>query len=329
MPDDDLERIASGYRAFADEAAAESPLYGRLAAAVAEDGEILRFLGALPVGKRQPNLLFAAVQYLHGVPEEAGALRDVVLAEGPRLAAVMRERATQTNEPARCTALLPLLTGLGPLALIEVGASAGLCLYPDHYSYDFDGRPVGERSSVHLSCVTRGNGPSPRALPDVVARIGIDLNPLDPADPADRAWLRALVWPGPHAADRLVRLEAAAAIAARNPATMLRGDMVDRLPEAVGLVPEDCTAVVFHTAVLPYLPGRLRNAFVEQVRSLPVRWIAQEAAGMVPGTGEPYPGGWGPYFVLSLDGRALAHTAPHGGRIDWLPGADAVAASGA
>ena len=42
---------------------------------------------------------------------------------------------------------------------------------------------------------------------------------------------------------------------------------------------------------------------------------------MVPGTGEPYPGGWGPYFVLSLDGRPLAHTAPHGGRLDWLPGA--------
>jgi hypothetical protein len=50
-----------------------------------------------------------------------------------------------------------------------------------------------------------------------------------------------------------------------------------------------------------------------------VRWIAQEGAGMVPGTGERYPGGWGPYFVLSLDGRPLAHTAPHGGRIDWLP----------
>jgi hypothetical protein len=327
MPNGDLERIASGYRAFSGEAAAESPVYARLAAEVADDGEILRFLLELPVGKRQPNLLFAAVQYLHGVPDEAGELSGIVSRDRVRLAAVMRERATQTNEPARCTALLPLLTGLGPLALIEVGASAGLCLYPDHYSYDYDGRPVGERSTVHLRCTTSGNGPSPEALPNVVARIGIDLNPLDPADPADRAWLRALVWPGPLAADRLARLDAAAEIAARQPARMLRGDLVERLPEALALVPPGATPVVLHSAVLPYLPRALRTAFVEQVRSLPVRWIAQEGAGMVPGTGEPYPGGWGPYFVLSLDGRALARTAPHGGRIDWLPEADVVAAS--
>ena len=319
MGDDEVERIASGYRAFAEEAAAESPLYARLASAVAEDGDVLRFLAALPTGKRQPNLLFAAARYLHGTPSGAGALRDVVTRDGARLAATMRDRATQTNEPARCAALLPLLSRIeGPLALIEVGASAGLCLYPDRYSYDYDGRPVGTRSSVHLSCTTTGEMPLPGGLPDVVARIGIDLNPLDPADPEDRAWLRALVWPGPRAADRLARLDAAAAIAAREPARMLRGDLADRLPEAVGLVPEGSTAVVFHTAVLPYVTRSARAGFAEIVRSLPVRWIAQEPPGAVPGTGEPRPGGWGPEFVLSFDGRPVARTAPHGGRIEWL-----------
>jgi hypothetical protein len=39
---------------------------------------------------------------------------------------------------------------------------------------------------------------------------------------------------------------------------------------------------------------------------------------MVPGTGKPDTGGWGLCFVLSLDGRPLAHTAPHGCRVDWL-----------
>jgi hypothetical protein len=39
----------------------------------------------------------------------------------------------------------------------------------------------------------------------------------------------------------------------------------------------------------------------------------------VPGTGEvPDEGGWGDPFLLSLDGRAVARTAPHGGRIEWL-----------
>jgi hypothetical protein len=318
--DDEIGRIASGYRAFAVESVAESPLYSRLAAAIAEDGDVLRFLAGLPKGKRQPNLLLAAVQYLHGTPSEAG-LHDLVVDDGGRLAATMRARATQTNEPARCTALLPLLGRLdGPLALIEVGASAGLCLYPDRYSYEYDGRPVGPRSSVHLRCTTTGEVPLPSRLPDVVARIGIDLNPLDPADPQDRAWLRALVWPGPRAADRLARLDAAAALAAREPAVLLRGDLAERLPEALGLVPEGSTAVVFHTAVLPYLDRAARIRFAELVRSLPVRWIAQEPPGAVPGTGERQPGGWGPHFVLSLDGRPLARTAPHGGRVDWLDG---------
>ena len=89
-------------------------------------------------------------------------------------------------------------------------------------------------------------------------------------------------------------------------------------PAYSALVPEGATPVVLHTAVLPYVGAARRAAFVDRVRSLPVRWVAQEGAGMVPGTGQRYPGGWGPYFVLSLDGRPLAHTAPHGGRVDWL-----------
>ena len=51
-------------------------------------------------------------------------------------------RSTKTNEPRRCAGLLPVLAGIaGPLALLEVGASAGLCLYPDRYSYSYDGLP--------------------------------------------------------------------------------------------------------------------------------------------------------------------------------------------
>ena len=320
MVDDELNRIAQGYRTFVGEAAASSPLYARLAADVADDPEILRFLAALPVGKRQPNLLLAAVQYLHGAPENGRELHRRVVEDGPRLRATMTARATQTNEPARCAALLPVLARLdGPLALVEVGASAGLCLYPDRYSYEYDGRPVGARSPVHLTCTTTGDVPLPGRLPDVAARIGVDLNPLDAADPDDVAWLRALVWPGPSAADRLHRLAAAAEIAAREPARMLTGDLLDRLPDALHLVPPGSTPVVFHTAVLPYVPSERRAAFLERVRSLPVRWLAQEARGVVPGTGEAAPGGWGTDFVVSLDGRPLALSAPHGGRIDWLP----------
>ncbi|HZH20383.1 MAG TPA: DUF2332 family protein, partial [Geodermatophilus sp.] len=78
MADEDIERIASGYRAFAEEAATESPLYSRLASAVADDGDVLRFLAGLPEDKRQPALLFAAVQFLHGTPADLAGLRGVV-----------------------------------------------------------------------------------------------------------------------------------------------------------------------------------------------------------------------------------------------------------
>ena len=171
---------------------------------------------------------------------------------------------------------------------------------------------------VQLRCTTSGPVPVPTALPEVVARIGVDLHPLDVTDPDDRAGYGPWSGPGPAEADRLQRLDAAAAIAAQEPPTLLAGDLLDRLPDALALVPAGATPVVLHTATLPYVPAARRAEFIDRVRSLPVRWVAQEGAGVVPGTGRPYPGGWGPYFVLSLDGRPLAHTAPHGGRVDWL-----------
>jgi len=175
--DEELERIAVGYRTFVEEAAHSSPLYAQLAAHVAVDPDVLRFLAELPAGKRQPNLLLAALQYLHGAaPQDGTQLRRMVVGDAERLRATMSARATQTNEPARCTGLLPVLGLLeGPLALIEVGASAGLCLYPDRYSYEYDGVPIGPPSPVHLRCSTTGAVPVPERVPEVAARIGIDL----------------------------------------------------------------------------------------------------------------------------------------------------------
>jgi hypothetical protein len=322
---DPADRIARGYRHFADvDAAPTSPLYAQLARAVADDPELLAFVAALPPGKRHPTLLLAAVQFLHGTPEDAGRFRDRVLGDPDRVRTTMLQRATQTNEPARCAALLPLLARLpGPLALLEVGASAGLCLYPDRYAYSYDGAALGGPSTVRLTCATSGTGPVPDRLPEVRARIGVDLQPLDAADPADLAWLRACIWPGPAAQPRLDRLTAAARIAAAEPPQLLAGDLVERLPDALALVPAGATAVVLHTAVLMYLPRERREAFAERVRSAGVRWIAQEDPAHVPGAEAHLPPGTDTAgrFALCLDGRPLALTAPHGGRIDWLPAA--------
>jgi len=74
----------------------------------------------------------------------------------------MAARRTQTNEAARCAVLLPALALLpGPLALIVVGASAGLTLLVDRYSYDYEGHLVAgaDPQAPVLRC--RPSGPVP------------------------------------------------------------------------------------------------------------------------------------------------------------------------
>jgi len=142
---------AANYRRFAGrETVGRAPAYGVLAAAVAADEQILTFLSALPVAKRQPNLLFAAARHVLGTPTDIHALRDLVRDRADELAAVMRVRRTQTNEAARCATLLPALVGLPePLALLEVGAAAGLTLLVDRYSYDYAGHYLPGRTRRH------------------------------------------------------------------------------------------------------------------------------------------------------------------------------------
>jgi Uncharacterized protein conserved in bacteria (DUF2332) len=189
------EHLANGYRDFAEyEAKGRSALYVELATGVARDTELLRWLDGLPTGKRQPNLLFAAYRLIAGTPSGYAEFQTRLHDRRAEIEAVMLARRTQTNEPARCALLLPLLAALPqPLALLEVGASAGLCLQPDRYGYDYAGHRIGDGL---LKCVPEGEVPLPDALPHVVWRAGLDLNPLDVTDAEEMQWLELLVWPG-------------------------------------------------------------------------------------------------------------------------------------
>jgi hypothetical protein len=159
---------AGNYREFAADARGRSPAYESLAEAVAADAGVLRFLDSLPPRKRQPNLLFAAAWYLLGAPADISALRKLARRRPAELAAVMVARRTQTNEPARCATVLPALAQLPPpLALIEVGASAGLTLLFDRYSYDYAGHRIAglDPQAPVLGCEPRGPSPSRRSFP--------------------------------------------------------------------------------------------------------------------------------------------------------------------
>jgi hypothetical protein len=308
--------IAARYADFgAREARGVSPAYERLSHAVARDDDLLSLLAALPADKRQPNLLFGVVRLLGGPVEDPDAFRDFTLANWPAVEAELRVRATQTNEPGRCAVLLPVLAALPqPLALLEVGASAGLCLYPDRYGYRYGDHTVGAGEPV-LDCALTGTAP-PVAVPDVVWRAGLDLNPLDVTDPADVAWLEALIWP--EHTHRRARLRAAAAVAAAEPPLLVRGDVLDDLPALAARAPVDATLVVFHTSVMYQVPQPRRTAFADLVRTLPGHWLANDGPDTLSCDELPEPPDGASYNLLALDGRPLAWTRSHGQAMVWF-----------
>ena len=313
------------YRAFGQrEARGLSPTYERLATAVADDADLLHMLEELPEHKRQPNLLFGAARYLGAPMDDWDTFRVWALQHRGELTATMIRRRTQTNEPGRCATLLPLLARLPqPLALLEVGASAGLCLYPDRYRYRYssDQRTFGPADSpVEVHCHVAGSVPLPDRMPTVVWRAGLDLNPLDVASDDDLRWLDALIWPEQQ--HRRDRLRAAADIARSEPPHLVPGDLLADLPALVAQAPRGATLVVFHSAVLTYVPAETRASFVDLARDLPGHWISNEAPGVLPEVAAPGPAqADGPAnLLLTLDGRAVALAAPHGQGLRWLEG---------
>lgn len=220
-----MKEDAARYRRFAEgEAHGRSPLYEVLAEGVAEDEAVLERLAELPEPKRQPNLFFAAYRHLFGLPAGWAAFRARVLSDFPAIAAVMTARSTQTNEPARCAVLLPVLASLPqPLAILEVGASAGLCLLLELYGYDYGarGRIAPARADAPaFPCLMDAATPVPATMPRIAWRAGTDLNPLDPADAEAAAWPETLVWP--EQAERAARLRAALVVAATAPPRIIR-----------------------------------------------------------------------------------------------------------
>lgn len=311
------EPPAARYRRFAiAEARGHSALYEALALGVAADPAALAFLSGLPPGKQQPNLLFAAQRVVCGIPAGWEDFRAGLLAQADAIRSVMLERSTQTNEPARCAVLLPILARLPqPVALIEVGASAGLCLLPDRYGYDYGRARLGAEVPMFV-CRLTGIA-IPDRLPDVAWRAGLDLAPVDVQDDAQVAWLEALIWPDqPH---RLAKLEAAIAVARRDPPRVVRGDLLTDLPALIAQAPANVTVVVFHTAVLAYVDDpSARMAFGRAMRGSRAVWVSNEAPGLLPGIAAgvgpaPRPGS----FLLAVDGKPVAWTDPHGA---WAAG---------
>jgi hypothetical protein len=366
---DDRARLVRMFRHFAElEFRGSSPVYERLALALADQPGLAEPLLAAPPGQRRALLYFAAAQYLLRTSLPAHPLRaylpnlggerapdggllttftDLVRNHGGDLAELCATRTTQTNEARRAALLRPgfgRAAGLAagrPVALIELGTSAGLLLLPDRFGYRYVGAGRVERHgradappALTMECEVRGPAWPEVAIDLAVAtRTGIDLNPVDPADDDAVTWLRSCIWP--EHAERLARLDAALAEARATGPTLIAGDLVARLPAVLAAVHPAALPVVFTSNALTYLSPAAWAALVATLaavgadRDLAV--VLNEAAicGLqLFSTGAPR----GPKGLVaqtltvvawragSPSVEALALAAPHGSWLEWRPG---------
>ncbi|WP_370250449.1 DUF2332 domain-containing protein [Nocardioides sp.] len=227
------------------------------------DAVALRLLGSVHrlVLQRRAGVLGAWYPSVGGTWEpESGwaAFRDLVAAQ-PEAVAEWLDRAPQTNEVGRAAALFGGLLALAargerrPVRLVEIGASAGLNLLVDRFRYTGGGLPASGAgpldSPVHL---TAWSGPPPFPTdhwPDVVAREGTDVRPIDATGTEGRLALTAYVWADQR--ERLERLRGALALAQGAPPPLRVAGAADTL---AALEPRaDVVTVVWHSVMWQYL----------------------------------------------------------------------------
>lgn len=273
-----LEEIAESFvHSAAHEFRGSSRLYERLSIGISKDTDLLD-LAAHAVSKPLPMIFLAAVHFLllNGTEHPLTAyfpditpppdvvkgdpypiFQDFCLEHRSEIGRIVSTHHVQTNEVRRSACLLPAFgivsrqAGGLPLALVEIGASAGLNLLWDHYAYDYgNGRLYGDRASpVHLTCALRGEKipPFPKTFPRIASRLGLDIHPIDVREDSSANWLRAFIWPE-HTA-RFEMLERAIEIARRHPPELRAGDALGQLPAVMATTPTDTALCLFHTFV--------------------------------------------------------------------------------
>ena len=232
------------------------------------------------------------------------------------------ESAPQTNEVGRSSLLMAgLMVALReyelPVALFEVGASAGLNLRLDDYAYDLGSREFGRPGSpVSLRPEWTG-APPPSAPLKIAARRGCDLAPLDVTDPKVRERLLSYCWSEQR--ERMQRLEAALELAAADPPLLDEADAAAWTERHIE--PRAGTLTVLaHTIALQYFPAESQAAIASYMQrrggaataEAPLAWLGFELnpeAGRAELHLTLWPGG---------ERRLLAAAHPHGTWIEWL-----------
>jgi hypothetical protein len=344
---------------------ARNPTYWAICRGIASRPQLLELADLVPPPQFGVNVLLAAVHdlLLAGASHELAAhYRSVALRRGlefralddsalielfeafcqqfrDEIAVRCATRRTQTNEVGRCAAARAALCSVAtdrPLALLDVGCSAGLNLFVDAYSYAYGTTVLaGVEGAPVLHCELLGATP-PLELPRIASRTGLDVAPIEVTDPDEMRWLLALVWPDD--VGRFERLLAATDVAAarRSEVAFVQGDMVESLAAASELADPESHLVVLTMWSTAYLPTSRRHAFSQEVARLAstrdLTWIVMEHPTVAHELGVLSHGGEYRHRGASVvcmtryhDGvessALVAETHAHGLWLDWHEGA--------
>lgn len=250
------------------------------------------------------------------------ALRAVLAARRDELAPWI-DRTPQTNEVGRSAALiggfLTVAAETGhPLRLLEVGASAGLNLRPDHFWYQSGSHGFGDPDSP-VRFVDVWEGSPPFDTPMIVSsRAGCDHDPIDPTSDAGRLTLLGYVWPDQ--ADRVALLRGALDVAARVPAPVEQADALEWAAAQLAEPHPDEATVVFHSIVMQYftpaaaaeLKAILAEAGGRATPAAPLAWLRLEPISIAATVAELRLTLW-----PSGATRLLGHAGFHGTPVEW------------
>ncbi|WP_367651973.1 DUF2332 domain-containing protein [Pseudorhodobacter sp.] len=257
-----------------------------------KDSVALRLVGglhALTLNHADPDLQALYANPHHFSDAQMIATLLAAIARHPEPLLHWLSSAPQTNEVRRSAALIAaghwLTARFGlPLALSELGASAGLNLNWDRYALAIGPGYGPADSPVRLTPEWRGSVP-PVAPPQVVERRAVDLNPLDVTRDAVR--IRSYIW-----ADQAHRLALTqAAIALATDIHVEQGDAVDWLEARLNDVMPGRLHLIYHTIAWQYFPKatQLRGEALLQAAGklasvdAPLAHLAMEADGAEPG----------------------------------------------
>ncbi|KZZ84546.1 DUF2332 domain-containing protein [Bacillus sp. SJS] len=275
----------------ANECKGSSRLYEILSKEMAQDEELLVLSLKAKTGQPLPNLFFGAVHYLllkgadhrlydiYQNPVDEGIwfpmFKEFCLAHKKEIALLLETKLVQTNEVRRCAYLFPVFQYIyewtnKPLALLEIGTSAGLQLLWDQYAYSYGTGEVYGNTSSDLRIQSEwigGKEPSlKKHVPPVSVRMGFDLNIVDLKDQEEYLWMKALIWP--EHKERLAMFERAASLAGSQPVQFFEGDGTALVASAAEAVPNDSVLCVFHTHVANQMPDEAIERLLSSIQEI-------------------------------------------------------------